>query len=192
MYLTFTGHTKTSKTDCYWVLQNNEYLSECMYYTYHSCSKAWSMHCWRLRCAPSITSTSFLSSASTGSLTSSLPRRPSLRVKHSAVTSRGRTVAARARSVSSLDLTMIYGFMNTLEIFFFCLLEDTFFLNCIIYLFCLFFFYNTFFSLWKKNVYWSTFYKKRPFQSFMFNSVCYLRFLYSNFWMKIVSTFSTT
>lgn len=70
---------------------------------YHSCSKALSMCSCRTCCTLSISSTSFFSCSSTGSVTSSYPRRPSLSVKHSLLTSRGTSVAARACSVCSLD-----------------------------------------------------------------------------------------
>lgn len=69
---------------------------------HHRCSKALSVCCCRTCCTLSISSTSFFSCSSTGSLTSSNPRRPSRRVRHSTLTSRGTAVAARACSVCSL------------------------------------------------------------------------------------------
>lgn len=71
--------------------------------TYHSCSKALLVCCCRTCCTLSISSTSFFSCSSTGSVTSSCPCRPSLSVRHSVVTSRGTAVAAKACSVCSLD-----------------------------------------------------------------------------------------
>lgn len=73
--------------------------------SYHSCSKALSICCCRTCCTLSISSTSFLSSSSTGSMTSSYPRRPSLSVKHSLLTSKGMAVAAKACSMCSFDCT---------------------------------------------------------------------------------------
>lgn len=70
---------------------------------HHSCSKALSTCCCSSCCARSMSSTSFCSCSSTGSLTSSCPRCPSLSARHSLLTSRGTAVAANACSVVSLN-----------------------------------------------------------------------------------------
>lgn len=70
---------------------------------HHRCSKALSTCCCRSCCTRSMSSTSFFSCSSTGSATSSCPRRPSLSIRHSLLTSRGTAVAASACSVCSLD-----------------------------------------------------------------------------------------
>jgi len=82
---------------------------------------------------------------------------------------------------------MVYGFMNTLEMFcLFVFLEDTFFLNCIIY-FALQYIICTIHFCTVKKLY-GTFYIKDYLRVSCL--MCCLRCLYSNFWMKIVYMFT--